>query len=244
MASWKGKFKLSSRYFRTELLIGKAALDKLKNSRVAIFGLGGVGSYVVEALARSGVGNMDIFDGDVVDVTNINRQLIALESTIGIPKVDISEKRINDINPHINVKKHNCFFTKENQSDIDFSKYNYVVDAIDMVSSKLLLIKICKDENIPIISSMGTGNKLNPTLLKVKDVYSTSNCPLARVMRRELRKMGIKSLKVVCSEEIPSYIPKPDEMNPGKKVNSSISFVPSVAGLIIASEVVKDLINK
>lgn len=236
---------MDSRFFRTELLIGKEALEKLQNSRVAVFGIGGVGSYVVEALSRCGVGNMDIFDGDVVDVTNINRQLIALESTIGVPKVDVSEKRIKDINPSINVRKHNFFFTKENQYEIDFSKYSYVIDAIDMVSSKLLLAKICKAINIPIISSMGTGNKLNPTLLKVKDVYSTSNCPLARVMRRELRKMGIESLKVVCSDEIPSYTPKPDKVNSGKKVvNSSVSFVPSVAGLIIAAEVVKDLTRK
>ena len=235
---------MKDRFFRTELLIGEEALNKLKKCRVAVFGLGGVGSYATEALARSGVGSMDIFDGDVVDITNINRQIIALESTIGMPKAEVSEKRIKDINPNINVESHNCFFNKDNQHDFDFSKYDYVVDAIDMVSSKLLLIKICKDLNVPIISSMGTGNKLNPTLIKVKDIYSTSNCPLARVMRRELRKMSIKSLKVVCSDEIPSYTPKSDEDNPGKRVNSSISFVPSVAGLIIASEVIKDLINK
>ena len=235
---------LKDRFFRTGLLIGEEALNKLKKCRVAVFGLGGVGSYATEALARSGVGSMDIFDGDVVDITNINRQIIALESTIGMPKAEVSEKRIKDINPNINVESHNCFFNKDNQHDFDFSKYDYVVDAIDMVSSKLLLIKICKDLNVPIISSMGTGNKLNPTLIKVKDIYSTSNCPLARVMRRELRKMSIKSLKVVCSDEIPSYTPKSDEDNPGKRVNSSISFVPSVAGLIIASEVIKDLIKK
>lgn len=235
---------MKDRFFRTGLLIGEEALNKLKKCRVAVFGLGGVGSYATEALARSGIGSMDIFDGDVVDITNINRQIIALESTIGMPKAEVSEKRIKDINPNINVESHNCFFNKDNQHDFDFSKYDYVVDAIDMVSSKLLLIKICKDLNVPIISSMGTGNKLNPTLLKVKDIYSTSNCPLARVMRRELRKMSIKSLKVVCSDEIPSYTPKSDEDNPGKRVNSSISFVPSVAGLIIASEVIKDLIKK
>lgn len=235
---------MKDRFFRTGLLIGEEALNKLKKCKVAVFGLGGVGSYATEALARSGVGSMDIFDGDVVDITNINRQIIALESTIGMPKAEVSEKRIKDINPNINVESHNCFFNKDNQHDFDFSKYDYVVDAIDMVSSKLLLIKICKDLNVPIISSMGTGNKLNPTLIKVKDIYSTSNCPLARVMRRELRKMSIKSLKVVCSDEIPSYTPKSDEDNPGKRVNSSISFVPSVAGLIIASEVIKDLIKK
>lgn len=235
---------MKDRFFRTGLLIGEEALNKLKKCRVAVFGLGGVGSYATEALARSGIGSMDIFDGDVVDINNINRQIIALESTIGMPKAEVSEKRIKDINPNINVKSHNCFFNKDNQHDFDFSKYDYVVDAIDMVSSKLLLIKICKDLNVPIISSMGTGNKLNPTLLKVKDIYSTSNCPLARVIRRELRKMSIKSLKVVCSDEIPSYTPKSDEDNPGKRVNSSISFVPSVAGLIIASEVIKDLIKK
>ena len=185
---------MKDRFFRTGLLIGEEALNKLKKCKVAVFGLGGVGSYATEALARSGVGSMDIFDGDVVDITNINRQIIALESTIGMPKAEVSEKRIKDINPNINVESHNCFFNKDNQHDFDFSKYDYVVDAIDMVSSKLLLIKICKDLNVPIISSMGTGNKLNPTLIKVKDIYSTSNCPLARVMRRELRKMSIKSL--------------------------------------------------
>lgn len=235
---------MKDRFFRTGLLIGEEALNKIKKCRVAVFGLGGVGSYATEALARSGIGSMDIFDGDVVDITNINRQIIALESTIGMPKAEVSEKRIKDINPNINVESHNCFFNKDNQHDFDFSKYDYVVDAIDMVSSKLLLIKICKYLNVPIISSMGTGNKLNPTLIKVKDIYSTSNCPLARVMRRELRKMSIKSLKVVCSDEIPSYTPKSDEDNPGKRVNSSISFVPSAAGLIIASEVIKDLIKK
>lgn len=235
---------LKDRFFRTGLLIGEKALNKLKKSKVAVFGLGGVGSYVTEALARSGIGSMDIFDGDVVDITNINRQIIALESTIGMSKAEVSKKRIKDINPSIDIKSYNCFFNKDNQRDFDFSKYDYVVDAIDMVSSKLLLVKICKDLNVPIISSMGTGNKLNPTLLKVKDIYSTSNCPLARVMRRELRKMSVKSLKVVCSDEIPSYTPKSDEDNPGKRVNSSISFVPSVAGLIIAGEVIKDLINK
>lgn len=235
---------LKDRFFRTKLLIGEEALDKLKECRVAVFGLGGVGSYVSEALARSGIGSMDIFDGDVVDITNINRQIIALESTIGMPKAEVSKKRIKDINPNIDVRSYNCFFNKDNQQDFDFSKYDYVVDAIDMVSSKLLIVKICKDLNIPIISSMGTGNKLNPMLLKVKDIYSTSNCPLARVMRRELRKMSIKNLKVVCSDEVPSYTPKSDENNPGKRINSSISFVPSVAGLIIASEVIKDLIKK
>lgn len=235
---------LKDRFFRTKLLIGEEASDKLKESRVAVFGLGGVGSYAAEALARSGIGGMDVFDGDVVDITNINRQIIALESTIGMPKAEVSKKRIKDINSNINVRAYNCFFNKDNRQDFNFSKYDYVVDAIDMVSSKLLLVKICKDLNVPIISSMGTGNKLNPLLLKVKDIYSTSNCPLARVMRRELRKMSVKSLKVVCSDEIPSYTPKSDENNPGKRVNSSISFVPSVAGLIMAGEVIKDLIKK
>ena len=161
---------LKDRFFRTGLLIGEKALNKLKKSKVAVFGLGGVGSYVTEALARSGIGSMDIFDGDVVDITNINRQIIALESTIGMPKAEVSKKRIKDINPSIDIKSYNCFFNKDNQHDFDFSKYDYVVDAIDMVSSKLLLVKICKDLNVPIISSMGTGNKLNPTLLKVKDI--------------------------------------------------------------------------
>ena len=235
---------LKDRFFRTKVLIGEEALDKLKECRVAVFGLGGVGSYTSEALARSGIGGMDIFDGDVVDITNINRQIIALESTIGMPKAEVSKKRIKDINPHIEVKSYNCYFNKDNQQDFDFSKYDYVVDAIDMVSSKLILVKICKNLNIPIISSMGTGNKLNPSLLKIKDIYSTSNCPLARVMRRELRKMSVKSLKVVCSDEIPSYTPKSDENNTGKRINSSISFVPSVAGLIMAGEVIRDLIKR
>ena len=225
-------------------MIGEEALEKLQNSRVAVFGVGGVGGYTVEALARSGVGAIDVIDDDKICITNVNRQILATTKNVGKYKTDVAEERILEINPKAKVTKYNMFFTPDNADEFDFSKYDYVVDAIDMVSSKLLLVKICKDLNVPIISSMGTGNKLNPTLLKVKDIYSTSNCPLARVMRRELRKMSVKSLKVVCSDEIPSYTPKSDEDNPGKRVNSSISFVPSVAGLIIAGEVIKDLINK
>ena len=223
-------------FLRTRLLIGPEAINKLKNSRVAVFGVGGVGSFVTEALARTSVGKIDIFDGDVVDATNINRQLIALQSTIGMSKVEVMKKRLLDINPEIVVNAHHVVFNASNTSEFSFEDYDYIVDAIDMVSSKLLIISKAKALGKNVISSMGMGNKINPSMIEITDIFSTQNCPLARVMRRELKARKISSLKVVYSKEMPLYKPE-------NKVNSSISFVPSVGGLMIASEVVRDLIK-
>ncbi len=223
-------------FLRTRLLIGPEAINKLKSSRVAVFGVGGVGSFVTEALARASVGKIDIFDGDVVDATNINRQLIALQSTIGMSKVEVMKKRLLDINPEIVVNAHHVVFNASNADEFSFEDYDYIVDAIDMVSSKLLIISKAKALGKNVISSMGMGNKINPSMIEITDIFSTQNCPLARVMRRELKARKISSLKVVYSKEMPLYKPE-------NKVNSSISFVPSVGGLMIASEVVRDLIK-
>lgn len=224
------------------MLIGKAAFDKLKGAKVAIFGLGGVGSFAAEAIARAGVGEIDLFDGDTVDITNINRQLVALEDTFGRPKVEVMKERIEKINKDAKVTPNFVFFDATTCDNYDFSGYSYIIDAIDTVSAKLLMIKKAFEAGVPIISSMGTANKLNPCDLQVCDVYETENCPLARVMRRELRKMKIDHLKVVFSREKPRFIPNSCDKN-GKRINSSISFVPPVAGFILASEVVKDIIN-
>lgn len=223
-------------FYRTELLIGKNSLEKLQFSRVAVFGVGGVGSFTVEALARAGIGSIDIFDGDKIDVTNINRQLIATHENIGEDKVLAMKKRILSINPDIKVVANKCVFGKENHEEYDFEKYDYIVDAIDMVSSKILIITKANSLGKKVISSMGMGNKINPSLIEIDDIFSTSVCPLARVMRRELKKRNVNSLKVAYSKEKPIY-------TPSNKVNASISFVPSVAGLLIAGEVVKDLIK-
>ena len=229
-------------FSRTVLLIGEEGLKKLKNARVAVFGVGGVGGYVVEALARSGVGALELVDKDVVSLSNINRQIIALHSTVGQLKTEVFAKRAKDINPNVVVHTHNLFFLPETADEFDFSCYDYVVDAIDTVSGKLAIIEKAKGLGIPVISSMGTGNKLDPTAFAVADISETSVCPLARVMRRELRKRGIEKVKVLYSKEeaMPSSVM--DEES-GKPVPGSISFVPSVAGLIIASEVVKDLLK-
>lgn len=223
-------------FYRTELLIGKNSLEKLQFSKVAVFGVGGVGSFTVEALARAGIGSIDIFDGDKIDVTNINRQLIATHENIGEDKVLAMKKRILSINPDIKVVANKCVFGKENHEEYDFEKYDYIVDAIDMVSSKILIITKANSLGKKVISSMGMGNKINPSLIEIDDIFSTSVCPLARVMRRELKKRNVNSLKVAYSKEKPIY-------TPSNKVNASISFVPSVAGLLIAGEVVKDLIK-
>lgn len=228
---------------RTEMLVGKDAFDKLKSSKVAIFGLGGVGSFAAEAIARAGVGEIDLFDGDTVDITNINRQLVALDDTLGKPKAEVMKERILKINNNAKVCSNHVFFDVNTCDNYDFSKYSYIIDAIDTISSKLLMIKKAFDTGVPIISSMGTANKLNPCDLEVCDVYETENCPLARVMRRELRKMGIEHLKVVFSKEKPRFTPTLCDEN-GKRINASVSFVPPAAGLILASEVVKDIINK
>ena len=239
---------MSNEFIRTELLLGKEAIEMLKASHIAVFGIGGVGSFVVEALVRSGVGAIDIIDSDIVSESNINRQLYALHSSIGKYKVDVAEERILDINPDVNVKKYKTFFTRENANDFDFTKYDYIVDAIDTVTGKIELVMRAKEYNVPIISSMGAGNKLDPTKFEVSDIYKTKTCPLAKVMRNELRKRDIKELKVVYSKEEPIKIKGGDEEvngeNTKKRVPGSVSFVPSVAGLIIAGEVIKDLIKK
>lgn len=244
-------------FSRTQLLLGKEAMDKLKNARVAVFGIGGVGTFVVEALARCGVGSFTLFDDDKVCLTNINRQLIATRKTIGKKKVDVMAERIADINPKAAVETHACFYLPENADQFDLSGYDYVVDAIDTVSAKIELIVRAKAAGVPIISSMGAGNKLNPTMLEVADIYKTSMDPLAKVMRHELKKRGIKKLKVVYSKEKPLTPIDEDSISckdncvcpPGttrkcthrRAIPGSVSFVPSVAGLIIASEVVKDI---
>lgn len=226
------------------MLIGKDAVEKLNNSRVAVFGVGGVGGYVVEALSRAGVGNIDIIDNDTISVSNLNRQIIALNSTVGKNKVDVSKARLLDINPNLKVETYKCFFTRN--TEFDFSKYDYVVDAIDTVVGKLELITRAKSANVPIICSMGTGNKMNPTMFEVADISKTSVCPLAKVIRQELKKRRIKKVKVVYSKEMPLKPTVAEDMNVetkgGRIVPASNSFCPAVAGLIIASEVIKDLI--
>ena len=229
-------------FSRTALLIGEEGLEKLKKARVAVFGVGGVGGYVVEALARSGVGALELIDKDVVSVSNINRQIIALHSTVGRLKTEVAAERARDINPDIDVTVRNVFYLPETANQFDFSVYDYVVDAIDTVSGKIALIEQAKQANTPVISSMGAGNKLDPTAFDVSDIAKTSVCPLARVMRRELKARGIEHVKVVYSKEIPLPSKCVDEET-GKAVPGSIAFVPSVVGLIIASEVIKDLIK-
>ena len=223
--------------------MGKEAVEKLNNCRVAVFGIGGVGGYTVEALARSGIGKLDLIDNDTVSLTNINRQIIALHSTIGEYKVDAAKNRIKDINPDAQIAAHKVFFTSETADAFDFSKYDYVVDAVDTVSAKIELILRCDAAGVPIISSMGAGNKLDAAQFEVSDIYKTSVCPLARVMRRELKNRGIKKLKVVYSKEAPiTPVGKTDEkIENRRQIPASIAFVPSVAGLIIAGEVIKDL---
>ena len=221
-------------------------MEKLRSSRIAIFGIGGVGGFVAEALARSGIFHLDLIDSDSVSLTNLNRQIIALHSTVGRPKVDVMRERILDINPEADVRTYQCFFLPETKDQFDFSQYDYVVDAVDTVKAKLELIVRAKENNVPIICSMGAGNKLDPTAFEVADISETSVCPLARVMRQECKKRGLRGVKVVYSKERPVEIKiQAGDESLEKKGNSiapgSIAFVPSVAGLIIASEVVKDL---
>lgn len=249
-----------TQFSRTELLFGKEAMDKLAGSKVAVFGIGGVGGYVCEALVRSGVGAFDLIDDDKVCLTNLNRQIIATRSTVGKYKTDAMRDRMIDINPNVEVEVHKCFFLPENADDFPWDSYDYVVDAVDTVTAKIALVMKCKEKNIPIISSMGAGNKLDGSQFKVADIYKTKVCPLAKVMRRELKKRGVKKLKVVYSEEIPT---RPIEdmaiscrnnciCPPGaehkcterRDIPGSVAFVPSVAGLIIAGEVAKDLIRR
>lgn len=246
-----------NQFSRTELLLGKDAMEKLYNSRVAVFGIGGVGGYVVEALVRSGVGAIDLIDDDKVCITNLNRQIIATRSTVGKYKVDVAEERILDINPDCKVTKFRMFYTPQTSSEIDFSVYDYVVDAIDTVVGKIELVMKCNEVNVPIISSMGAGNKLHPEMFEVADIYKTSVCPLAKVMRQELKKRRIKHLKVVYSKEIPVKPKEDTEISckthcvcpPGterkctakRQIPGSNAFVPSAVGLIIAAEIIRDL---
>lgn len=233
---------MNNKFSRTEMLIGKDALATLSKMRVAVFGAGGVGGYVIEALARSGVGAIDVIDNDTVSESNLNRQIIALTSTIGRLKTETVRKRVLDINPDCSVTCFETFVLPENINKFDFSVYDYIVDAIDTVSGKIAIIEKAYSEGIPVISSMGTGNKLDPTKFRITDINKTSVCPLARVMRYELKKRGIKKLKVLFSEEEPIKINSEEKIN-GRIPPGSISFVPSVAGLIIGGEVIKDLIK-
>ena len=246
-----------TQFSRTELLLGKDAMQKLSESRVAVFGVGGVGGYVCEALVRSGVGAFDLIDDDKVCLTNLNRQIIATRKTVGKYKVDVMKERILDINPDADVRIHKCFFLPENADEFPFGEYDYVVDAVDTVTAKIELVMQAQKMHVPIISSMGAGNKLDGSQFRVADIYKTKVCPLAKVMRHELKKRGVKKLKVVYSEEMPT---RPIEdmaiscrtncsCPPGaehkcterRDIPGSVAFVPSVAGLIIAGEVVKDL---
>ena len=234
-------------FSRTGLLLGEAAMTRLASSRVAVFGVGGVGGYVVEALARSGIGALDLVDNDTVSLTNINRQIIALHSTIGRYKVDAAQERACDINPDCVINKHKTFYLPETAEQFDFSAYDYVVDAVDTVKAKIGLILSAQAAGVPIISCMGAGNKLNPSAFRIADIYATSVCPLARVMRTECRRHGIDHLKVLYSTESPrTPLSPPDEALPqGKRsIPGSTAYVPSVAGLMIASEVISDLISK
>lgn len=248
-----------NQFSRTELLIGKENMERLKSARVAVFGIGGVGGYVVEALARSGIGELSLIDNDKVSLTNINRQIIATRSTLGKYKVDVARDRIMDINPEAKVNVYRTFYMPDTAGEFDFSSYDYVVDAIDTVTGKIQLVQQAKGAGIPIISSMGAGNKMNPVDFEIADIYKTSVCPLAKVMRRELKKRGIDSLKVVyskekaitpinnadehCETDYNSMQNTKEEGSSRRQIPGSNAFVPSVAGLIIAGEVVKDLIK-
>ena len=230
-------------FARTRLLLGQEGLDRLAAARVAVFGIGGVGGFAVEALARSGVGALDLVDSDEVDVTNLNRQIIATATTVGRPKVEVAAERIALINPACTARAHQCFFLPETAAQFDFSAYDYVIDAVDTVSAKIALVEAAHKTGVPIVSSMGAGNKLDPTAFRVADIYETSVDPLARVMRRELRRRGIPALKVVYSTE-PPLTPEGDDIvvkDGTRPAPGSIAFVPSVAGLIHGGEVVKDL---
>lgn len=249
---------MSEQFARTALLLGEEGIQKLSQARVAVFGVGGVGGYVCEALVRSGVGEFDLIDDDTVALSNINRQIIATHSTVGRYKTEVMRDRMLDINPEVKVHVHNCFFLPENADDFPFDQYDYVVDAVDTVTAKISLVMKCQEHGVPIISSMGAGNKLDASAFKVADIYKTQVCPLAKVMRRELKKRGVKKLKVVYSEEIAMKPASSESTDPATKETDSaantpkhekratpgsVAFVPSVAGLILAGEVVKDLVG-
>ena len=232
---------MDERFSRTQRLIGDDAMLRLKNARVAVFGVGGVGSYIAEGLARSGVGHIDLIDSDEVDITNLDRQLEALSDTVGSPKAEAMKQRILQISPECEVTVHDCFFMPDNSDSFDFSAYDYIADAVDTVTAKIELVMKAQREGTPVISSMGTGNKLSPAMLEVSDIYKTSVCPLARVMRQELKKRGVKKLKVVYSKEEPIKARGADGDTHGRNIPASAVFVPGAAGLIIASEIVKDI---
>lgn len=251
------QINMLNQFSRTQLLLGGEAMKKLSESRVAVFGVGGVGGYACEALVRSGVGHFDLIDDDKVCLTNLNRQIIATRRTVGKYKTDVMKERMLEINPDVDVTIHKCFFLPENADEFPFSEYDYVIDAVDTVTAKLELVMKCRELNVPIISSMGAGNKLDASAFRVADIYKTKMCPLAKVMRRELKKRGVKKLKVVYSEEKPTRPIEDMSVScrtncicpPGaahkcterRDIPGSVAFVPSVAGLIIAGEVVKDL---
>lgn len=247
---------MSEQFERTEMLLGREAMDRLRKARVAVFGIGGVGGYVCEALVRSGVGAFDLIDNDRVSLTNLNRQIIATRKTIGQYKTDVMQERIREINPEADVRVHRCFFLPENADSFDFGEYDYVVDAVDTVTAKIALVMKAQEDRVPAISSMGAGNKLDAGMFRVADIYQTKVCPLAKVMRRELKKRGVEKLKVVYSEELPvrplddrsspqeedfSLLQEKPESGAKKSVPGSVAFVPSVAGLMIAGEVILDL---
>ena len=240
---------MAHKFDRTKRLLGADGMERLQAAHVAVFGIGGVGGHATDALARSGIGEITIVDSDDVAESNINRQLIANTKTVGRKKVDVMEEHLHLINPEVKVNKHCCFFLPETEQEFDFSSYDYVIDAVDTVTAKLALVEACQKAGVPIISSMGAGNKLDPTAFEVADINKTSVCPLAKVMRKELKNRGIKKLKVVYSKEIPlepvvdeNFVS--DEVRSRRATPGSIAFVPSVAGLILAGEVVKDIAKK
>ena len=231
-------------FSRIEMLLGDAAIERLQTSRVAVFGVGGVGGFAAEALVRSGVGAMDIFDNDTVSVSNLNRQIIALHSTVGQPKVEVMKNRLLDINPQLEIHAHQMFYVPENADSVDLSRYDYVIDAVDTVAAKIELAVRAEKANVPCISAMGAGNKLDPTKIQITDIYKTEACPLARVMRHELRKRGVKHLKVAYSTE-PALTPLTQPSGETRRATpGSTAFVPSVMGLIIAGQVIRDLTGK
>lgn len=240
---------MAERFDRTKRLLGAEAMEKLNNAHVAVFGIGGVGGHAVDALVRSGIGTITIVDSDEVAVSNINRQLIAASCSVGRKKVEVMKEHLLEINPDVQVEVHDCFFLPETKDRFDFYGFDYVIDAVDTVTAKLALVEVCQEAHVPIISSMGAGNKLDPTAFEVADIYKTSVCPLAKVMRRELKKRNIKHLKVVYSKETPlepieneDFVS--DEKRQRRAVPGSIAFVPSVVGLILAGEVVKDIAGR
>lgn len=234
---------MQNEFSRTACLLGEQNMKKLASARVAVFGLGGVGGYVAEALVRSGIGALDFIDGDRVDISNLNRQILALRSTLGRYKAELAKERALDINPEARIIAYPLFFDSSTAHNFDFSDYDYVVDAIDNVTSKLLLVEMCSAAGTPIISCMGAGNKLSPSGFEIADIYSTSICPLARVMRRELKKRGVEKLKVAYSREQPVKAETESSEADSRPIKGSVAFVPAAAGLQIASEVVKDIIN-